>query len=206
MNKLYNTSAVGKGFCPLVNSTSPPPVLFCRFSIICFSASKTNVSPVISANNRLISSKLRPRVSGSKKYTKIQTTIQTAANIIKNPVHPINSAVERKVLAISVPVIRLKNVARLIAFARILVAKISDGTSQAIGWKRTKKNKKSGEKVRWYCSKQWRQSGKRERCFVQHVCVVAEARVGRKVCIWCRTRILIPDLTTFLDFHSITSK
>jgi hypothetical protein len=64
---------------------------------------------------------------------KAATITQTAASIRKKLPHPMALAVERNVDAISVAVIRLKKVATLIALARILVAKISDGINQAPG-------------------------------------------------------------------------
>mmetsp|Transcript_47350 Transcript_47350/g.54682 ORF Transcript_47350/g.54682 Transcript_47350/m.54682 type:complete len:81 (-) Transcript_47350:17-259(-) len=78
-----------------------------------------------------MSSKLRPFVSGSNKYTKANTTTQTPANIKKNGPQPITFEVDKKVDAIKVAMILLLNVAIDIAFALMLVGNISDGISQA---------------------------------------------------------------------------
>jgi len=78
-----------------------------------------------------MSSKLRPFVSGSKKNTKTNTTMQTPANITKNGPHPMAFEVDKKVDDIKVAIILLLNVAIDIAFALMLVGNISDGISQA---------------------------------------------------------------------------
>lgn len=91
------------------------------------------LSPVISAKYIDMSSKLRPLVSGNRKYMKAKMTTQIPASIKKNPLQPMALAVERNVEDIKVAQIRLKNVATLIDLARILVAKISDGINHAPG-------------------------------------------------------------------------
>lgn len=80
-----------------------------------------------------MSSRLLPLVSGSKKKTKIKTTPQTPASIIKNGPQPILLEVDKKVDAMRVATIRLVKVAIDIPLARMLVGKISDGMSQATG-------------------------------------------------------------------------
>ena len=64
---------------------------------------------------------------------KTKTTKDMAANMMKNGPQPIALAVDRKVEAINVATIRLKKVAIDIAFARMLVAKTSEGMSHAPG-------------------------------------------------------------------------
>jgi hypothetical protein len=59
--------------------------------------------------------------------------MQMIANMRKKPAQPIAFAVERKVDAISVATMQLLKVATLIALARMLLAQILDGTSQAPG-------------------------------------------------------------------------
>ena len=104
-----------------------------RCRIIFFSASRRDVSPVISAKYTDMSSNERPFVSGRKQYKKMITMAQTPASKKKKLPQPIAFTVDKKVEAMRVAVIRLQNVATDIAFARIEVANISEGMSHAPG-------------------------------------------------------------------------
>lgn len=64
---------------------------------------------------------------------KAKTTTHAPARSKKKPAHPRAAEVVRNVDAISVAAIRLENAATLMALARILVAKTSEGINQAPG-------------------------------------------------------------------------
>jgi hypothetical protein len=83
--------------------------------------------------SREISSSDRPIVSGRKLNKNRAPAMQTSARNRKKPGHEMACATERKEVAITVAVSRLRKVVALMAFARIHIANTSEGISQPPG-------------------------------------------------------------------------
>ena len=97
------------------------------------SASKIEKSPVSSAKNSVMSSKLRPFVSGRKLYKMTKVKRHPAASIMKKMGHEIVSWMVKNVPTIMVATALFSKVAMLTPPALILVANISEGNSQPTG-------------------------------------------------------------------------
>ena len=103
------------------------------FDLLFSLASRIDRSPVISAKYKDISSRDRPFVSGKRKKKKTSDRKHAVQSIRKKPVQVMASAIDKTLEAIKVAKTRFRNVAILMALARMHVAKTSDGTSQHPG-------------------------------------------------------------------------